>query len=288
VVVDTQNGSTLETPRGVLRPKIECEGINHWFPGRAGAVTTQAIVDTNLGVQPREFVSIVGPSGCGKTTLLNMMAGLIRPTSGRILIDGDEVTCPRPDEIGYMFARNTLLPWRTVAKNVELGLEFDRIKARREQARDFLAVVGLEDFARHYPDQLSQGMRQRVALACTLVRKPQIILMDEPFGALDAQTRTLIQNEFLRLWEAHQSTVVLVTHDLVEALALSDRVIIFSASPGSIVAQYEVNLQRPRRVDELQIDPAFQSLYREIWDHLRVEVDQADKAQRALRSEMKA
>ena len=261
--------------------------VRHWYLD-SRSVSVEAISKVNLRVKDREFVSIVGPSGCGKTTLLNMIAGLVQPSEGSIRLDGDEITGVRPAAMAYMFARDALLPWRTVLKNVEMGLEFARAKDRRAKAREFVALVGLQGFEDYYPDQLSQGMRQRAALARTLIRDPEVILMDEPFGALDAQTRILMQNEFLRLWEAHQTTVVFVTHDLMEALALSDRVVVFSARPGSIKAEFLVDFPRPRIVDELQADPAFQSLFRNVWHELKIEAEAEEADDMDQRKRMRA
>jgi NitT/TauT family transport system ATP-binding protein len=218
-------------------------------------------------------VSIVGPSGCGKTTLLNMLAGLVKPSRGEVKIDGRPVTQVGGPDIGYMFAKDNLLPWRNVLRNVELGLEFTRDKDRHERAREYIKLVGLEGFEKHYPDQLSHGMRQRAALARTLVKAPKILLMDEPFGALDAQTRTIMQDHFLQLWDTYKSTVVFVTHDLVEAIALSDRVLVFSSRPGRIKSEYRIPFPRPRLVEDLQVDPSFQELFRAIWNDLKDEID---------------
>jgi NitT/TauT family transport system ATP-binding protein len=255
---------------------IEIENVRHTYYDPRVRGTVEAISNANLLVYDREFVSIVGPSGCGKTTLLNMVAGLVKPSHGRVAINGKQVSGIHSKGVGYMFARDVLLPWRTVFKNVMLGLEFENKKLENkkethERARAFINAVGLEGFESHYPDQLSHGMRQRTALARTLIRDPRLLLMDEPFGALDAQTRILMQNEFLRLWETHQSTVLFVTHDLVEALALSDRVVVFSHAPGRIKSEYTVALPRPRRVDELQSNAEFQTLYSRVWQDLKVE-----------------
>ncbi len=264
--------SVMET-----RAKVQVENVRHSLVDPRTRGSVEAIANAETAIAEGEFVSIVGPSGCGKTTLLNMIAGLIHPTEGQIKIDGTPLNGLHPADIGYMFARDTLLPWRTVAGNVELALEFHREPQRRERALEQIRLVGLEGFERHYPDQLSQGMRQRVALARTLLRDPGLLLMDEPFGALDAQTRLLMQGEFLHLWEARQITVVFVTHDLVEAIALSDRVLVFSARPGRIKAEYKVDLPRPRVVDELQGDSRFQALYERIWQDLKVEAKEADE-----------
>jgi NitT/TauT family transport system ATP-binding protein len=261
-------------------PKIAIEGVRHSYFDSRTRSTVEAVSRADLFIQDREFVAIVGPSGCGKTTLLGMIAGLIRPSQGRVAIDGKEVAGLHPRDVGYMFAKDTLLPWRTVLRNVMIGLEFERRENRSERARAFVEMVGLEGFEDHYPDQLSHGMRQRVALARTLAREPQILLMDEPFGALDAQTRVLMQNEFIRIWEARKPTVVFVTHDLSEALALADRVVVFSARPGHIKSEYRVDLPRPRAVDDLQSDARFQALYHDVWQDLKVEAEEADDAER--------
>jgi NitT/TauT family transport system ATP-binding protein len=252
--------------------KIRIENVTHRFRDPRGDGEITAVTGIDLDVADREFVSIVGPSGCGKTTLLSMIAGLVRPAIGGVELDGRPVRGLSPGVIGYMFARDTLLPWRNVTANVELALELNHDgRIARGRARELVSLVGLERFSNHYPDQLSQGMRQRVALARTLASDPDVLLMDEPFGALDAQTRVLMQDEFMRIWEGSNKTVVFVTHDLVEALALSDRVILMSSRPGRIKAQYEVRLPRPRVVDELQSDPIFEQLHRELWKQLKEE-----------------
>jgi NitT/TauT family transport system ATP-binding protein len=261
--------------------KISIRGVTHRFRDPRGEGEITALMDIDLAVGDREFVSIVGPSGCGKTTLLSMVAGLVKPSSGVVELNGRQVTGVSPGEVGYMFARDTLLPWRTVTGNVELALELnDHQSGGRERARELVSKVGLERFGDHYPDQLSQGMRQRVALARTLAGDPNVLLMDEPFGALDAQTRVLMQDEFLRIWEASKKTAVFVTHDLVEALALSDRVVLMSSRPGRIKAEVQVNLPRPRVVEELQTNPEFERLHQTLWGQLKEET----LDQEALRS----
>jgi NitT/TauT family transport system ATP-binding protein len=260
------------TQRG--EPKIVLDGIEHWYRDTRSSMLVHAVERVDLSVANREFVSIVGPSGCGKTTLLSMIAGLVAPTRGSVVVDGTEVRGLRPGLMGYMFARDSLLPWRTVAKNIRLGLEFSSRSIDRDaRVEELLTLVRLDGFANHYPDQLSHGMRQRVALARTLASDPEVLLMDEPFGALDAQTRGVLQEEFVRIWESHQKTVVFVTHDIDEALALSDRVVVMSARPGVIKAVYEVDFPRPRRVDELKRDERFTDLHLEIWRELKSEIE---------------
>jgi len=222
-------------------------------------------------VQRGEFVSVVGPSGCGKTTLLNIVSGLARPTKGAVRVAGKEVAGVQPSLIGYMFARDTLLPWRTALANVEFAIERGFTGDRQSRAREMLSIVGLNGFESAYPDQLSHGMRQRVALARTLVRDPEILLMDEPFGALDAQTKLLMEEEFLRISERSKKTVLFVTHDLAEALMLSDRVLVLSARPCSIKAEYRITFPRPRNAEALQANPKFIELFQQVWRDLRSE-----------------
>jgi NitT/TauT family transport system ATP-binding protein len=222
--------------------------------------------DINLDVRPGEFVCLVGPSGCGKTTLLNMIAGVIRPEWGalRVVVNGREEATPSK-RIGYMLARDTLLPWRNSVQNVELGLELRAIKKgeRRAQATAALDMVGLSHAALLYPAELSQGMRQRTNLARTLVTRPALLLMDEPFGALDALTRELMQDEFLQIWQRDQPTVVFVTHDLQEAALLADRVV--AMVHGQIVKEIRIPFARPRIPDEVRFDVAFQRIVRDLW-----------------------
>jgi NitT/TauT family transport system ATP-binding protein len=234
---------------------------------------TPATDDVTFQVRPGEFVALIGPSGCGKTTLLNMVAGLVRPSDGAVAIDGSPVQ-QVPAELGYMMARDALLPWRTALGNVEFALEASRSsrRARRSRAKEALAHVGLSGFEDHYPGQLSQGMRQRVAIARTLVGEPGLILMDEPFAALDAQTRVLVQERFLRLWEETKATVLLVTHDLSEAILLADRVAIMSSRPGRIKEDIDIELPRPRDIEKLLTTSEYQRLYQHLWEALRTEV----------------
>jgi len=215
----------------------------------------------------------VGPSGCGKTTVLNMVAGLIHPTAGAVKLDG---ALPRVGDsnVGYLLARDALLPWRTALTNVTLPLEIRGVPRSEREAvgRKILTEVGLGTFLDAYPSQLSHGMRQRVAVARTLVTEPHTLLMDEPFSALDAQTRLSLQQQFLKLWERVRSTVLFVTHDLTEAILMADRVIVFSARPGIVRADFPVDLKRPRSLIELQGSDQFHEMFRRIWNVLREEV----------------
>ena len=235
------------------------------FASENGAPTL-ALNDVSIEVPEGQFLAIVGPSGCGKTTILNMLAGVLRPTLGSVQRDGNEVTQPSRD-IGYMLARSALSPWRTARRNVELPLEVRGVRReeRRREAQELLELVKLGDFSSKYPSQLSQGMRQRVAIARTLAIKPKVWLLDEPFSALDAQTRISVQNEFLRLWENTASTVILVTHDIAEAVLLADRVIVMTARPGKIKSDQIINIPRPRRVDVLLDDEKIKEHESKIW-----------------------
>ncbi|MDO8768714.1 MAG: ABC transporter ATP-binding protein [Burkholderiaceae bacterium] len=227
--------------------------------------------EINLEIRRGEFVSIVGPSGCGKTTILNLIAGLLprQVASGTFLVNGKSPITGNPD-VSYMLARDALCPWRTALQNAELGAEIRGIPAveRRETARELLAKVGLAGFENAYPKALSHGMRQRTALARTFAIDAPILLMDEPFGALDAQTKLQLEDVLLKLWESTQRTVMFITHDLSEAVSMSDRVIVMSARPGRIIADIEVKLGRPRSVRALQKEPAYHELYSEIWTKL--------------------
>lgn len=233
-----------------------------------------AVQNIDLSIPAGQFVAVVGPSGCGKTTILNMLAGLINPTKGSVSRHGVEVDGPSKD-IGYMLARSALSPWRTARKNVEFGLEIRGVgkRERRQRSTELLRTLGLEAFADSFPSQLSQGMNQRVAIARTLAMDPDLWLMDEPFGALDAQTRLTVQAEFIRLWEsAEKKTVIFVTHDLEEAVLLADRVIVMTARPGRIKSDTIIDLPRPRIIDELRFDERFKEAEHRIWQELRDEI----------------
>jgi ABC-type nitrate/sulfonate/bicarbonate transport system ATPase subunit len=219
-----------------------------------------ALSETSLKVKDGEFITLVGPSGCGKTTLMNVIAGLQQPTSGRVVMDGANIA-NRPGHVGYMFQKDLLIPWRTVTGNIVLGaaLTGRATKADRAGARELAARYGLGDFVDHYPHALSGGMRQRVALMRTLAFHKDVLLLDEPFGALDAQTRLEMQQWLLEVWADSGRTVLFITHDVDEAVFLADRVVVMSARPGRIQAVYEVPLPRPRSVDTL-MTPAFMEL----------------------------
>lgn len=250
------------------RAPIEVRGLSHYYLKRVDshAEAVAALTGINLGVKPAEFVALVGPSGCGKTTLLNILSGLIEVQQGHVSILDAPPAAARRD-VAYMFARDALLPWRTALRNVTLGLEPLKLPAAevRERASVMLDRVKLGDFLDAYPSQLSQGMRQRVALARTFALPSQVLLMDEPFAALDAHLRIEAGDLLLQLWEQDRRTVVFVTHDLHEAIALADRVIVFHPRPGRIATELRVPFSRPRSVEELQENPEYHDLYRHLW-----------------------
>jgi len=230
----------------------------------AEAAPNRALASTSLQIDAGEFVAIVGPSGCGKTTLLRILGGLLQPTSGQVILKGDVLAGPRP-EIGYVFQHANLMPWRTVLRNVALPLELQGRPAAEidERARAVLALVGLQGFEQSYPRQLSGGMAQRTALARTLVHEPELLLLDEPFGALDAITRERMNLELLGIRQAYDYTAIMVTHNIHEAVFLAGRVLVMSHRPGRIVAQIPVPLPYPRTL-ELMGSPEFASLTREV------------------------
>ena len=231
-----------------------------------------AVRDVSLTVGPGEFVSVVGPTGCGKSTLLNLAAGLLAPSAGTVQVFGTHLSGINR-RAGYMFQSESLMPWRTAAQNVMAGLEFRGAADAHAQADEWLRRVGLGGFGDRYPHQLSGGMRKRVSLAQTLVLDPDIILMDEPFSALDIQTRQLMENEVLALWAAKKKAVLFITHDLDEAIAMSDRVVCLSAGPASHpIGEFAIDLPRPRDVAEVRVAPRFVELHRAIWSVLRDEV----------------
>ncbi len=232
---------------------------------------TQALEGVSLTVNDGEFVSIVGPSGCGKSTMLNVIAKLLPPSDGSTRVAGVEGNGASAAKVGYMFQKDTLLPWATTLDNVYLPMDVQGVRDSRK-AGALIDMVGLTGFEGHFPRQLSGGMRKRVQLARLLAQDPDVLLMDEPFGALDAQTRLIIQEEFLKIWERSRKTVLFVTHDLQEAIALSDRVVLISARPGRVKAVYRVDLARPRHVEEAMAHPRFMALFQEIWASLKKEV----------------
>jgi sulfonate transport system ATP-binding protein len=256
-------------------PAIELRGVSKRFRTPDGSIFT-AMADVDLTVESGQFCAVVGPSGCGKSTTLTLVSGLEPASEGDVLVHGEPVTAIGED-VGFVFQSDALLPWKTVLDNVAIGPRF-RSVARgeaHERARDWLRRVGLSPFEDRHPHQLSGGMRKRVALAQSLINEPEILLMDEPFSALDVQTRSIMSNELLGLWEQSRPSVVFVTHDLEEAIALADRVVVMTAGPGTVKDVYEIDLPRPRQVPEIRFDPRFVELYEEIWNTLRDEVQRA-------------
>ncbi|WP_136685783.1 ABC transporter ATP-binding protein [Falsirhodobacter xinxiangensis] len=253
------------------KPMVALQGVQMAFGDFV------AVDDVNLTVADGEFLAIVGPTGCGKSTILNAIAGLLKPAKGSVTIDGAPVKGAGGD-IGYLFQQDALLPWKTSIENVELGLMFRGVgKAERhEKAKGWLAKVGLKGFEDRYPHQLSGGQRKRVQMAQALITGPKVILMDEPFSALDIHTRHLMQNELLRLWQEERRAVVMITHDLEEAIALGDRVVVLASGPRSrVIDSFPVDLSRPRDVAEIKLDPQFLELYKNIWASLRGEVEKS-------------
>ena len=218
----------------------------------------------------QEFVAIVGPSGCGKSTILNMIGGLVAPSGGVVEIDGVPVAGAAPPHVGYVFQKDTVFPWRTVARNIALGLEYRGVGGaeRERRVREAVALAGLEGFEEAFPATLSGGMRQRVALMRTLVVEPEILLMDEPFGALDTHTKITLHDELLRLWEDRHQTVVFVTHDLSEAITLADRIVVMTRRPGRIKLIHDVKIPRPRDVIKLRASDEYAREYSTIWNVL--------------------
>ena len=254
---------------------LALENIAVTFAARnAGAASYTAVRDTTLAVDRGEFVSVVGPTGCGKSTLLNVAAGLLSPSAGRVTVFGEPLT-DLNRKAGYLFQADALMPWLDALDNVAIGLVYRGTPKSHAhaRARDWLARVGLEAHGDRFPHQLSGGMKKRVALAQTLILDPQILLMDEPFSALDVQTRQLMENELLDLWSADRKSVVFITHDLEEAISLSDRVVVLSAGPATRpIGEYAIDLPRPRDVAEIRLTPRFVELHREIWHRMKDEV----------------
>jgi NitT/TauT family transport system ATP-binding protein len=252
--------------------QIAIERVKHTYrPARGRSVL--ALDDVSLEVKAKEFVALLGPSGCGKSTLLNVAAGLLAPPHGTVSIFGEPLRGINR-HAAYLFQQDALLPWRTVLDNVRLGLDFRGVPDATAEAaaRAFITRVGLAGFEDRFPHQLSGGMRKRVAIAQSWIVDPRILLMDEPFAALDVQTRQNMENELLGLWQESRKTVLFITHDLEEAIALADRVIVLTAGPARIKGDYVVDLARPRDVVEIRLNPDFSALYRQIWADLRDEV----------------
>ena len=258
----------VEAAAALALQDVSCTFVSKDNPGQRYT----AVRDVTLTVGAGEFVSVVGPTGCGKSTLLNVAAGLLAPSTGSVQVFGQALAGINP-RAGYMFQADSLMPWRTALGNVMAGLEFRGAADAQARAEDWLRRVGLGGFGDRYPHQLSGGMRKRTSLAQTLALDPDIILMDEPFSALDIQTRQLMENEVLALWQAKRKAVLFITHDLDEAIAMSDRVVVLSAGPASHpIGEFSIDIARPRDVAEIKTTPRFIELHAAIWAVLREEV----------------
>ena len=253
--------------------KFVVANLRHTFTTETGTLVP-VIGDINFSVRPFEFVAVVGPSGCGKSTLLNIMSGLLKPQEGSVTLDGRTLHSITP-RIGYISQSDSLLPWRTTLANVELGMELRNIgkQERREKAMDLIRQADLSGFENAYPYQLSGGMRKRVDIIKVLAMNPEIIFMDEPFASLDVFTREMLQTYILSLWQTTQRTVLFITHDLSEAIMLSDRVLILTNRPARVKSEHTVTLPRPRSLADLRFDPAFIQLHKNVWDDLKDEIN---------------
>lgn len=267
--IEDETGELVRGLDGTRRRKITLEVASLKFVARNG-VALEALRDLAFSVLEGEFLSVVGPSGCGKSTLLNLIAGQLHPPQA--LVDGRVEVCGEESgrRLGYVLQKDTLLPWRTLIENVEIGLEIQGMaKAeRRKIAQGWIERVGLEGFEHCYPRELSGGMRQRASIVRVLAYDPDVVLMDEPFGALDAQTRAMLQQQLLQLWSGSGKTIVFITHDLEEAVLMSDRVILLTPRPASLRREYPVDIPRPRLIKDLKTSAEFVSVYREIWQDL--------------------
>lgn len=256
-------------------PAIELANVTKSFRTPSGD-SFNALRDFNLTIAPGEFCAVVGPTGCGKSTTLTLVSGLERPTSGTVTVNGQRVSGITPG-VGFMFQQDAVFPWKSVLDNVAAGPRFrgESRSTANTKARDWLRRVGLTGFEDRYPHQLSGGMRKRVALAQSLITEPEVLLMDEPFSALDVQTRSIMSDELLTLWDQTGPAVIFVTHDLEEAIALADKVVLMTAGPGTIKEVFTVDLPRPRRVQEIRFNENFISIYERLWEALRSEVETA-------------
>jgi NitT/TauT family transport system ATP-binding protein len=256
----------------LAEPAIQLKDVYKQFPSPNNQVFT-ALRDINLTIESGEFCAIVGPSGAGKSTTLSLISGLDRPSQGEVIVLNEPVRQVRRD-VGYVFQSDAVFPWKSVLQNVAIGPIFRGApKAQAyEAARSWIERVGLKGFEQYYPYQLSGGMRKRLALAQTFIIEPKVLLMDEPFSALDVQTRALMEDELLYMWGSTMASVVFVTHDLEEAIALADRVVVLTAAPATVKGVFKVDLPRPRNVTEIRFDANFVKLYQEIWESLRTEV----------------
>ncbi len=273
------NAVAVTEGNSTQRGSVAIRSVTVQFKGRAGDVT--AVEELSAEIPGGQFVAILGPSGCGKSTLLNTIAGFIAPDSGSVLVDGSRIERPGADR-GVVFQQPALFPWKTVYENIALGPRMSGLdsKAIVERTSQFMELVGLRQFSEYYPEQLSGGMQQRVGIARVLAIRPRVLLMDEPFGALDAQTRELMQESLLNIWDALKTTLVFVTHDIEEALFLAERVLLMSARPGRFIADIEVAIPRPRNPDVV-VSADFTALKRRCRDLIRIESIKAFEQQAA-------
>jgi len=283
--VDPRPAPRTSFGSGTVSSRIDIENVSRTFRVRASGEGDDAepriftaLDDISFSVSAGEFLVLVGPSGSGKSTLLDLIAGLARPSAGRILIDGREVTGPALDR-GVVFQQYALLPWKTALQNVEFGLEFKGVGkiARRSTAREFLDLVGLSGFEARYPHELSGGMKQRVAIARSLAYDPSVLLMDEPFAALDAQTKETLQDELLRIWRASGKTVVFITHGIDEAVYLGQRVAVLTSRPGRLKAIVDVPIVERNEEDDVRSSPEFMRVRHQVWSLLHDEVIKASR-----------
>lgn len=254
-----------------MNPIIDIVNLSKHYRSRGRTVA--ALQDINLPVEQGSFTTLIGPSGCGKSTILKIIAGLALPYDGQLRYKGRDITAMNTD-VGFVTQDSNLFPWLTLIENVELALKIRGLPAeqRRREARRFIDMMELSGFEHHYPHELSGGMQKRGSIIRTLIYDPEVILMDEPFGPLDAQTRLLLQDELLRIWDRNQKTILFVTHDLTEAIALSDKVVLMTKRPGTVKRIFDVPLARPRNVFEIHNEQKFRDIYHEIWESFRSEI----------------
>jgi NitT/TauT family transport system ATP-binding protein len=266
-VVRTDDGLASARPEAV----VQFNDVRVVFDAASSDV--RALDGVTFDVPFGQITTVIGPSGCGKTTLLRLVAGLTRPSSGQVLYRGKQVVGLNT-EVGFITQDSNLFPWLTTLGNVEFPLALHGIprKERRERAQEWLRLVGLTGFENSYPSELSGGMQKRVSIARTLIYEPDVVLMDEPFGALDAQTRMMLHHELLQLWNKRATTIIFITHDLVEAITLSDNVVVLTARPGRVGAKYQVPLRRPRNVFQIFLEPHFDEFYATLWNHFKSEL----------------
>ncbi len=267
LVPDVEAGSRATDPQ----PLVRFADVRLVF--EAAAADVVALDGVTFDVPLGQITTVIGPSGCGKTTLLRLVAGLTRASAGRVLYKGEAVAALNT-EVGYITQDSNLFPWLTTVENVEFPLALRGISKpeRRERAMEWLQLVGLSGFESNYPNELSGGMQKRVSIARTLIYEPDVVLMDEPFGALDAQTRMMLHHELLQIWSRQHNTILFITHDLVEAITLSDHIVVMTKRPGRISAQYQVPLQRPRNVFQIFLEPHFDEFYAKLWNHFKSEL----------------